>query len=316
MRLYLRLPCEVESIFGIPRLSPMLASPGEAPFSDDSWSFEIKWDGYRCLAYLSEDGCYLDSRNRKPLLPKFPKLTEMHLGLSAPRVLLDGEIVAFRDGKVDFSYLRTEPNHVVFVAFDLLYLDERLLVDEPLSQRQALLEGVYSWSKTVSRSQTVAGQGEVLYEWVRERGMEGMVGKRNDSVYVPGKRSRDWIKVRNVQEGRFWVVGYMPGAGRKVGSLVVAGETDGRLSIVGRVSSGLNRRYEKWFQEKLEPIDASAVEDGGNGRGAGSGSDQMKKIRWVKPFYGVQVHYTEMTPDGRLRHPVLREVLAEAPCTQ
>lgn len=306
MRQQRRLRCELESIFGIPRLSPMLASSGDTPFSDDSWSFELKWDGYRCLAYLRGDGCYLDSRNGKPLLSKFPRLKEMHRGLSACSALLDGEIVAFRDGKVDFSYLRTEPDDVVFVAFDLLYLDGGLLIYEPLSKRQALLEGVYSWGKTVSRSEAVSGQGESLYEWVRERGMEGVVAKRKDSLYTPGKRSKDWIKVKNVQEGRFWVVGYMPGAGRKVGSLVVARETDGRLTVVGRVSSGLNRRYEEFFRNKLKPIDAIAVFHDLT-------RAEMKTIRWVKPFYGVEVHYTEMTPDGRLRHPVLREVCKDCP---
>ncbi|HHW27872.1 MAG TPA: hypothetical protein GXX23_11155 [Firmicutes bacterium] len=313
-----------DRVFGIPRLFPMLATPGGEPFSDEAWSFEVKWDGYRSLAYLTRGQCYLDSRNQKPLLPRFPGLSGMWRGLNAQSALIDGEIVAFRDGRVDFSHLRTEPQDVVFVAFDLLYVDGKLLLDEPLSERQALLEGVYSWGKDVFRSETVSGQGEALFEWVRERGLEGMMAKRKDSFYTPGKRSKDWIKVKNVQEGRFWVVGYMPGAGRTVGSLVVAREKDGRLDIVGRVSSGLNSRYEKFFLENLTPIDAAAVDTGH----VDAGSDlvaprveavrkpvfgdltraEIKTIRWVRPFYGVEVQYTEITPDGRLRHPVFREV--------
>lgn len=304
----------------------MLASSGSEPFSDESWSFEVKWDGYRALAYLSGDQCYLDSRNGKPLLPRFPKLASMGLGLKADSALLDGEIVAFRDGRVDFSHLRTEPREVVFVAFDLLHVDGKSLIDEPLSKRQALLEDVYSWGKDVFRSETVSGRGEALYDWVRERGMEGVVAKRKNSLYTPGKRSKDWIKVKNVREGRFWVVGYMPATGRTVGSLVVAKEAGGRLDVVGRVSSGLNRQYEKFFLEKLEPLDASLEEPGSeDAESPASTIDtyqrrvfgdltraEMKTIRWVKPFYGVEVHYTELTPDGRLRHPVFREVLQES----
>lgn len=284
----------------------MLASAAPSPFDGDDWLFELKWDGYRCLAYISPQGLYLDSRNGKPLLPKFPVLSSMAPALRSREVLLDGEIVAMKGGKVDFSYLRTCPDSVLFVAFDVLWLDGGSLLELPLHGRKDALSDCMSWGGSAILSQTVEAEGRALFSWAKEQDMEGVMAKRRDSLYFPGQRTTDWLKLKNLHEGTFWVVGYLPSPGRLLGSLVAAEKVSDGFRVVGRVSSGLNRDYEKLLLESLRPLDSAGPPAG---VAALPSKAEVRQIRWVEPFYGVGVDFTEMTPDGRLRHPVLREVV-------
>jgi DNA ligase D-like protein (predicted ligase) len=295
-------------ILGIPRVKPMLATVAKEPFDDDAWTFEIKLDGYRCLAYVTKDECYLDSRNGKPLLPRFPRLSAMSAGLRASSALLDGEIVAVKDGKVDFSYLRTEPAAVSFVAFDLLHLDGRDLLTTPLKRRVALLRDVYSWDHLVTLSQSTVGQGKALFGFAKDRDLEGIIAKDLDSLYFPGARTKDWLKIKNTKEDCFLVVGFLPSSGRRLGSLLIAKENDGYLEVVGRVGSGLNHQHEKALLRVLRAVDAPAQTIAAS---AGLTRSESRCCQWVEPFYGVEVSYTEITPDGRLRHPVFRGLVSK-----
>ncbi len=297
---------EDESVFGMPRLRPMLASVADAPFDDDTWVFEVKWDGYRCLAYVLGEDVYLDSRNGKPLLPQFPGLKEIPRAIDAHSALLDGEIVAIREGRVDFSYLRTGPPSVTFVAFDILSVDGRHMWDLPLAERKSELNRVVRSVGPVVVSEVVDGRGKDLFEWARDQGLEGIMAKRKDSVYRPGERTDDWLKVKNVQEGAFWVLGYVPSPGRVVGSLVLAERLDDGFLLVGRVSSGLNREYEREILEELEPLAFEELISRSGIMYDAPSRRETQKIRWVKPYYGVQVSFTEMTRERKLRHPVFR----------
>jgi DNA ligase-1 len=283
----------------------MLARTAPLPFDGDDWLFEVKWDGYRCLAYLTAEGTYLDSRNGKPLLHQFPGLLSVRDALRADQALLDGEIVALKDGRVDFSYLRAGPSRALFVAFDLLWLDGKSLLDVPLEKRKEVLKGAMEWGESALLSETVEREGKALFSWARERDLEGVMAKRKGSLYYPGERSGDWLKIKNLHEGTFWVVGYMPSPGRVLGSLVVARRAAGGYEIVGRVSSGLNRDYEKALIDALQPLEGSRPP---KGLGNLPPRPELRRIRWVAPYYGVEVAYTEMTADGHLRHPVFKEV--------
>ena len=301
-----RLPSS-EEILGIPRMSPMLAGTGRAPFDGDDWLFEVKWDGYRCLAYVTSTGLYLDSRNGRPLLPQFPGLSTVRAALRADQALFDGEIVAVKGGRVDFSHLRKSPSSVLLVVFDLLWLDGKPLLEKPLHERKEMLKGTMAWGQPAVLSEAVEGEGKALFTWARERDMEGIMAKRKDSLYYPGQRSDEWLKIKNLHEAVFWVVGYMPSPGRPLGSLVVAQPAESGYAIVGRVSSGLNREYEQALLQTLRPLE--------NPRPPGDLRNlppraELRQILWVTPYYGVEVAYTEMTPDGHLRHPVFKEVVA------
>jgi ATP-dependent DNA ligase len=290
------------TIFGIPRLAPMLASTAKEPFDDKTWVFEPKWDGYRCLAYLSSSSSYLDSRNMKSLIPKFPSFSNIHRGLLASRALLDGEVIALRDGRVDFSYLRKEPSSVTFVVFDILWLNDTDMTKEPLEVRLKALDGVYRYGQNVVRSERVAGLGTALFDWVRDNDMEGIVGKKLGTRYLPGERVEYWVKVRNKKEGVFWVLGYFPTAGSEIGSLLLGSRGDKGFQVVGRVSSGLSQQYEERLRRCLIPSISPSKLIGKMSK------RELREITWVKPFYGVEVTYTEITPDGKIRHPVFKEV--------
>ncbi|QUL98890.1 MAG: ATP-dependent DNA ligase [Candidatus Fermentithermobacillus carboniphilus] len=296
-----------DKILGMPAIDPMLAQTATGPFDDENYLFEVKWDGYRCLAYLTPHRVYLRSRNGLALLPRFPVLVTLSSNLAGEttRALIDGEIVAFHDGKVDFSYLKTQPEGVTFVAFDILYVDERPLFAVPLCRRREILKTVVREGGRLIFSEAVPENGTAVFRWVKEQGLEGMMAKRKDSLYHPGERTRDWLKIKNTREGEFWVVGYLPSPGRRIGSLVLAQPEDGKFHILGRVSSGLDHGLEEVLlsilgqglpgpdpriQEKLKRSEA-------------------QKVRWVKPYFGVSVQYTEITSDGKLRHPVLRGLL-------
>ena len=319
-----RRPAQGEAILGIPRMSPMLAGVARAPFDSDDWLFEVKWDGYRCLAYIAAKGVYLDSRNGRPLLAQFPVLSSVRPALRAKEALLDGEIIALRGGRADFSELRTNPKSALFVAFDVLYMDGAILLDTPLDARKEALKGAMEWGGAAILSQSVDGQGKALFSWTKARHMEGVMAKRKDSLYRPGQRTGEWLKIKNLRQGTFWVVGYTPSPGRFLGSLVIAekeaaekeaaekeaAETAGCLRIVGKVSSGLNREYEEALLERLKPWAGTGVAIPPPGLTNLPPRSELRDIRWVVPFYGVEVDYTEMTPDGHLRHPVFKEVIA------
>jgi len=296
------------NILGMPQIDPMLPFTAKEPFNDGKWLFEVKWDGYRCLAYLTNEKVYLRSRNAKPLLPQFPVLSVLKSSLKSRRLkraILDGEIVAFRGGKVDFSYLRTHPRTVVFVAFDLIYLDNRDLLDVPLYRRRKLLEESFDWGKNLLYySKAVEGSGATMFSWIREHQLEGMMAKRIDSLYFPGKRTKDWLKIRNIRESEFWVVGFTPAVGRLLGSLVLAVREKDGYKIVGKVSSGINEQVERTLLSLLgSPIRKPDFKVTGR-----LTKTEVGRILWVRPYFGVTVQYTEMTPDGKLRHPVFREV--------
>ena len=299
-----------DTILGIPRLRPMLASTSKEPFDGSDRLFEVKWDGYRCLAYLRGGDVYLDSRNGKPLLSRFQSLSGMKEYLNCTSALLDGEIVAVDGGRVDFSYLRTNPRSVTFVAFDILHLDGRLLVDRPLAERKELLRGAMKWGGPVALSEFVEGQGKAMFEWAREQDLEGIMAKRKDSPYIPGMRTDNWLKVKNTHEGRFWVLGYLASPGRTIGSLVVAEKVEDGYAVLGRVSSGLNRQYEDTLLSELEHVSyEELLGTAGILYGAPS-KRELQKVKWVKPYFGVQVDFTELTPDRKLRHPVFRDIVS------
>jgi bifunctional non-homologous end joining protein LigD len=297
-------PHNDKEILGMPRLKPMLAGTAPAIFNDEGWLFEIKWDGYRCLSYINNGSVYLDSRNQKPLLPRFPVLKTIQSSIKAHSVLLDGEIVAFCEGRVDFSYLRKQPGQVSLAVFDILFLNGRSMLEVPMKERKDILSQVVMEGGALFISETVEENGTALFDIVKSRNMEGVMAKRLDSWYRPGVRSREWLKIKNVKETVFWIVGYAPGTGRRLASLLIASKVEGFLKVVGRVSSGIDKNWETRLKQLLgEPMEqpSSSVCFG----------KRLKtgKITWVKPYYGALVRYTERTSDGGLRHPVFSGLL-------
>jgi DNA ligase D-like protein (predicted ligase) len=297
----------------------MLARVGE-PFDSPDFLFEIKWDGIRTVA-LVEDGDYrVFTRNRKPIKTKYPEIRS--LGGLPSGTVLDGELVALRDGSPDFELIlrreqvrspataarmsRTTP--ALFVVFDLLYRRGSSIMDEPLRDRRGQLRETLEASSpdSVILSDGIAGSGVALFQQVCERGMEGVVAKRLDSPYLPGRRSDSWRKIKRRLRAHCVIIGYIAKEDGDFQSLLVAtnslpGESEWHgLRCVGRVGSGfgvaLRRRLLAMLRQRhrAEPVVACA-----------------EKALWVEPDLFCTVSFSELTQAGVLRAPVFEELIEE-----
>jgi bifunctional non-homologous end joining protein LigD len=242
----------------------MLASPADRlPAHPEHYTFEIKWDGVRAIARWDGKALRLHSRNRLDITPAYPELRTLADALAGHTAVLDGEVVATDDaGRPSFARLQRrmhvrEPRAVArlaaevpvfYVLFDLLYLDGRSLLDEPYTRRRELLESLAlagpNWQVTPAR----VGEGASMLDAARQNGLEGIVAKRLDSLYEPGRRSPAWLKIKVVQRQEFVVGGWVPQRGEKgpsgerVGSLLL-GYYDchgGGLHFAGAVGTGLS----------------------------------------------------------------------------
>ncbi len=287
----------------LPKLkSVMLATLVDAPFDDDEWLFEIKWDGYRAVCTIDDKGrMTLVSRNDLDLLARFPVMEELAEAFSSVPIVVDGEIVSLdAKGRSEFQrlqdYQQSKPA-LTYVAFDLLYADGRDLRKTPLEDRKALLERTIADHELVLYSKHVAGEGLEFFEAAKKRGLEGIVGKKRASVYQE-RRSRDWVKIKAQLESEFVVGGWTePRGSRKgFGALLIGAHYNGAFRYVGSVGTGfthktlaaLHARLQR-LERKTSPFDTPV--------------DVAEPAHWVKPELVVQVRFTEWTRDLLLRHP-------------
>ena len=290
--------------------SPMLATPVDAPFDDPKWVFEVKWDGYRALARIDPDGTVaLVSRNGQDYTPKFPELANLSEAFTERPLLVDGEIVVLdADGKPSFSALqerldrfgRTRPleRPVTFIVFDLLYGNGRDLRDEPLERRKAALEAVLTGRGPVMFSKHVERDGKALFEVARERGLEGIVGKRRDSKYAT-RRSRDWVKIKAGLRQETVIGGWTEGRGSRkhFGALLVGVYEDGEFRYAGSVGTGFDAKRLSAIAAKLAPLERKTPP-------FAHAPKTDTPAHWVAPALVADVSFTEWTRDGLMRHPV------------
>jgi bifunctional non-homologous end joining protein LigD len=293
----------------------MLATPsGELPHEPERWTFEPKWDGIRIIAFWDGARLRLETRNLRDVTTSWPELAGLGPATGPLSWVLDGEIVAFDEEQKPSFQLLQERMHVAnpgsvggllervrasFLAFDVLHLDGTDLLDRPFTDRRRLLEALGlagpSWATTPS----FLGDGQVLLDQARDRGMEGVVAKRVDSVYLPGTRSSAWRKVKVVREDEFVVGGWLPGQGRRtgIGSLLL-GVPDGAggLRHVGAVGTGFTDAEVARLTERLRPLHR-------DGSPFTAGPAIRRDAVFVEPRLVVTVAFAERTRDGVLRHP-------------
>lgn len=296
----------------------MKAVAGELPHDSAGWSFEIKWDGVRIIADVAPDLVQLWSANGNDVTRSYPELIHLTDAVGGRAAVLDGEVVALDAwGRPSFGVLqgrmhvadpreaarRAEETPVVYQVFDLLGLDGNDLMELPLTDRRRLLGQLLEPGPCCQLSPPYA-DGHDLYNAAQSLGLEGVVAKRDDSRYAPGKRSPAWrkIKVRNEQE--FVVGGWSEGTGNReghIGSLLV-GYYDrpgvAPLRYAGRVGTGFTQteldRIGRLLAERAVdkcPFDPQPTRM------------EVRGAHWVRPDLVVQVAYGEWTPEGRLRHP-------------
>lgn len=286
----------------LPLLRPMLAVSAE-PFSSNEYLYEIKWDGYRSLAYL-DGGTMLCSRNLSELNSKFPELGGLHQRVRRKPAIVDGEIVVLENGKPSFAGLQSRGRHcdrpAVFVAFDVLYADGKPVIDLPLMERKNILQDMVSPGTEVILSQFVLYNGVDFYRACVQERLEGAVAKKLTGLYLPGRRSGAWKKFRHTKEADLVICGYQPGRpGQGIGSLVLGGIRDGRLVYQGKVGTGLSSREIKQLLTELRKIPAQDAT-------LEVPKEESGRTRWVRPLLVCSVNYLTVTAAGCLRHPVYR----------
>jgi bifunctional non-homologous end joining protein LigD len=308
---------------------PMLATLTDGSFDDEEWLFEVKWDGYRVQAVVKGGKARIWTRNRVDAATYFPDLAGPADWIDATDAIVDGEVVAFdEEGRPSFSRLqdrtglraleaatrRADPDApklsreereaipLAYMAFDLLHLEGRSLLDLPLEDRKRLLRRLLKADGMVRYASHVVGEGRDFTQAAAEKGLEGVVAKRRQSTYQPGKRTRDWLKVKLRREQEIVVVGWLPGQGthKDLGSLIVAVNDDGHLRHAGQVGSGINAKMRKELLEAMQPIqrsDAPLVK-----------TPRLPTAHWVEPKIVIRAEFAEWTRDGLLRQAAFKGV--------
>jgi bifunctional non-homologous end joining protein LigD len=286
--------------------APMLATPVESVPRGRGWSFEIKWDGYRALAYLRGGEATLISRNGNDLTQRFTAVARaLARTTRSPDCVLDGEVCALDEqGRPSFSAMQQgrPDTPIVYEVFDVLEADGQALVDLPLAARRERLGALVAPSSTIRLSESF-DDGDALLVAAKEQGLEGIVAKRLDSRYCVGRRTRDWLKLKSRPRQEFLIAGYTRGKGRRessFGSLILAVRRGSELSYAGNCGTGFDDGEIERLLRKLRPLERKAspfLE-----------APKMPRVRkgdvvWVTPKLVCEVEFSEWTHDGHLRAP-------------
>ena len=290
--------------------TPMLATLIGEPFDDDEWLFEIKWDGYRAICTVHEDGrVELVSRNGLDFLNKFPELRALGAAWTALPIVVDGEIVSLdAHGRSSFQRLQEslsgrrasatgKHGALTFAAFDVLYANGRDLRKTPLEERKAILQRSIASGSAVLYSKHVVGRGRALFAQAKRRGLEGIIGKRRRSLYLE-RRSRDWVKIKAQLVQECVIGGFTEPRGSRTGfgSLLLGLYDGGKLQYAGSAGTGFNAKLLRSLTADLKKLErkSSPFENA---------VEANAKPHFVRPKLVAQIRFTEWTRDGYMRHP-------------
>ena len=289
-------------------IEPMLSEPvDELPEDSDAWSYEIKLDGYRCLALRDNTGVKLYSRKKNLLNSRFPTIVKA-LQSMEPGTIFDGEIVALDDtGRPSFNLLqnfRFTAKQIHFYAFDLLAHQNKKLMGLPLEKRRELLAiGLENISDPIRMSETIDGSPQEIVAAAKELSLEGIIAKRRDSVYQPGKRSRAWLKYKINKFQPFVIGGYTPG--NPFDALIVGYYEGDVLLYAAKVRNGFVPRVRRDIGKKIAGLEDNScpfanLPEKRRTQWALT-REEMKNCVWLKPRLIAQIEYVEWTPDKHLR---------------
>ncbi len=302
------------------RIRPMLAVPGSLPASDDGWAYEVKWDGIRAITYVDGGRVRALTRNDKDVTVAFPELRAAGELLGARPAVLDGELVALGPGgRPDFGRLlqrmhlsdsaeisrRARQIPVSYVVFDVLHLDGHSLLDLPYDERRRHLESLGLSGESLATGDSLHGvSGADVLAAARDSGLEGLIAKRRDAPYRPGRRSTQWLKVKIFKTQEVVIGGWTEGNGERAGSLgaLLMGIPEaGQLRYVGKVGTGFGARARRDLLASLAPLAART-----SPFSAPLSAAETALAHFVRPVMVGEVRYGESTADGHLRHPSWR----------
>lgn len=287
-------------------IQPMLATLKESPFDSDEWLFEIKWDGYRAIGIVEKAAVHLYSRNEQSFHSHFPPILE-DLSKIKQNVILDGEVVVLdKKGIPSFqllqNYQRNDEGQLVYMVFDILYLNGEDLMKTPLIERKKILKEILPETSHLHYCDHVLGKGKAFFDVALKAGMEGIIAKKMNSFYQPGTRGRDWFKIKTHSRQEAIICGFTEpkGTREKFGSLILGVYDQNKLRYAGHAGTGfdslkLNRIYKKLSTliQKKCPF---------------SNIPKLSNATWVKPKLVCEVKFAEWTKDGIMRQPVFIEL--------
>jgi len=287
-------------------VAPMKAAIGLLPPAgeDDRWAYEIKWDGYRTIAFVDNVAgtVRVQSSSGRDVTSTYPELAGLGSGVNVQRAVIDGEIVVFGDdGLPTFEGLQRHQVQVVFQAFDILSVDDRDVIGLPYEARRTLLADVVEAGSNWSVPGHRIGGGQELLAATFEQGLEGVMAKKLGSTYTPGRRSPSWRKVKNRRPMDVVIGGYTAGAGARsttFGALLVGTpRPDGSLAFAGGVGTGFTqRRLEALLGLLRDHATTECPFDPEPPR------SYARDATWVSPVLRAQIEVTELTNEGYVRH--------------
>jgi bifunctional non-homologous end joining protein LigD len=309
------------------KIVPMMARTGTLPRDDEHWGFEVKWDGVRAICHSEPGRLRLHSRNLLDITPRYPEVGRLNRALSHHRAVLDGEVVALdADGKPSFGALQrrmhvssetavrrlAKETPVTYVIFDLLWLDGHSLMGLPYTERRSRLAELELGEGGRWRvPDYVVGHGKELLVATAAQGLEGVIAKRLDSPYDPGRRNPSWLKIKNVERQEVVIGGWVPGDGKRrdrIGALLAGvRDDDGSLRHIGRVGTGFTEAELDRLAEKLRPLERE------DSPFAPGGPKIPRGAVFAEPELVAEVEFREWTDGGQLRAPSYKGLRDDKP---
>lgn len=295
-------------------VKPMLATLVNEPFDDPDWQYEVKWDGYRALAFINKGEVDLLSRNNKSFNEKFYPIYDLLLTWKMNAVF-DGEILVLNNkGVSNFGSLqnwRSEADgELVFYVFDMLWYEGKNLTELPLYQRQAILNDILPTDDDrVRLGKVFKASGVDFFDAAKRMGLEGIIAKKMDSTYATDRRSKEWLKIKVQKRQEVVIAGFTKNAdtSKSFSSLLLGIYEKGKLQYVGKVGTGFSDKLQKTMMEQFKPIiiDKSPFESipDVNKPSRFRPNPPKAKATWLKPELVCEVAFTEVTDDGVFRHP-------------
>jgi bifunctional non-homologous end joining protein LigD len=299
-------------------ISPMLATLVGGPFDDPDWLFEVKWDGFRVEAIVDGKSVRMWTRGEKDASGYFGPFLDPPTWIAARQAIVDGEVIALDDrGEPDFALLQArikgkataaEPTPFVYEVFDLLHLDGRSLLDEPLEERRRLLTGALRPDPRVRLSEHIEADGIAFFEAARERGLEGIMAKDRHSPYVPGKRTDRWQKVKIRPEQELVVGGWVTGEGRAVdlGALLVGVYEDGGLQYAGKIGAGFTIGNRAELLAAVAPLATTEPPFA-----TSPPRPAARNANWLRPELVIRAEFAGWTGDGLVRQAAYKGIELE-----
>lgn len=295
-------------------IQPMLATAVDRPFSSKEWLFELKLDGYRAITEMKKGKLLFYSRNGISLIRRYSTVVTA-LRKIKEDVVLDGEVVLLNEkGQPDFQKLQNYARHMnyplAYYVFDMLYCDGKDLRQVPLIERKKMLKKILKKTGPVRFCSHVEEHGEDFFKAVKAEDMEGIIAKKKDSLYFPGARTKDWLKIKYHKSQEAIIIGYTAprGSRRHFGSILLAQYEKEKLRYIGHAGTGFTEKSLDDIVAKMKPlvIKKSPLI---------TPVKANNKVTWVRPKLVCEVSFSEITREGILRHPVFKGLRTDKPST-